>query len=166
MPQEEKPSVYVETTVVSYLTARGSRDLLLAAHQQVTLEWFRDQRENYALFVSDLVYMEAEKGNSDALTRRLEILDTCAVLAESKEVRELAGVYVQKLPFPSKAAVDALHMALATWHGMEYLLTWNCRHIANASIRRRLEEVNSQLGLPSPTICTPEELLYGSEYVD
>jgi hypothetical protein len=166
MPQEEQPSVYLETTVVSYLTARGSRDLLLAAHQQVTREWFREQREYYALSVSDLVYMEAEKGDLDAVRRRLEVLDTCAVLAETEEVRELAGVYARSLPLPPRAALDALHMALATWHRMEYLLTWNCRHIANASNRRRFEGVNSRLGLPSPTICTPEELLYGSEYLD
>ena len=166
MPQEEKPSVYLETTVVSYFTARDSRDLLLAAHQQITREWFREQRNHYALFVSDLVYLEAENGDADAVRRRIQVLDTCAVLAESGEIRQLADIYARGIPLPPRAAVDALHMALATWHRMEYLLTWNCRHIANASNRRRLEGLNTRLGLPSPTICTPEELLYGNEDLD
>lgn len=163
MSETGKPSAYLETSVVSYLTARDSRDFLLAAHQQLTREWFRDQRTHYALFVSDLVYQEAQSGDTDAVDRRLRMLDSCEVLAESEEIRQLAEIYIRDIPLPAKASVDAVHMALATWHRMEYLLTWNCRHIANACNRRRLEAINARVGLPSPTICTPEELLYGNE---
>ncbi|HIJ64442.1 MAG TPA: type II toxin-antitoxin system VapC family toxin [Candidatus Hydrogenedentes bacterium] len=162
----EKPRVYLETSVVSYLTARASRDLVVAAHQQITQEWWERERTHYVLFVSDLVHVEAGQGNPDAAQRRLALLEPLAVLEESEEIRELAELYAKEIPLPRRAAADALHMALAAWHEMDYLLTWTCQHIANGFVRRRLEEIDRTAAITSPTICTPEELLYGNQNMD
>ena len=164
--QYEKPKIYLETSVVSYLTARGSRDLLMMAHQQITREWWEQQRPHYALFVSDLVYLEAERGDSEAAKRRIEVIEGCGILEETDEVRDLAEMYIEEIPLLKRAGADALHMAMAAWHEMDYLLTWNCRHIANALITRRLAEINWEKGIFYPTICTPEELLHGNQDVD
>lgn len=154
-----KPKVYLETTIASYLTARTSRDLVVAAHQELTAEWWNQHRNRFRLFVSGLVLQEAGGGDQEAAARRLAELRGIAVLGLNDEVRELARRFLESGLIPAKAVEDAFHVAIATLHGMDYLLTWNCRHIANAEIIRRLVELCEELGYELPTLCTPEQLM-------
>ncbi len=154
-----KPAIYIETTIVSYLTARRSRDLIVAAHQQLTEEWWLGRRGDFELFISQSVLQEAAAGDPEAARRRLEVLDGLDLLDITAEVEDLAQSLVAKQMIPKKAAEDALHIAVATVHGMDYLLTWNCRHIANAELRNQLMERMAEQGRALPVICTPEELI-------
>lgn len=154
-----KPRVYLETTVVSYLTAWRSRELVMAANQEATREWWDDHRLNFDLFVSQAVVQEAVAGDVDAAGRRLDALKGIAELEITDAVRDLAKSLMAGVPLPEKAQIDALHIAVATVHGMDYLLTWNCHHIANARLRHQIQSVCEANGYPAPIICTPLELL-------
>jgi hypothetical protein len=154
-----KPRVYLETTIPSYLTAWPSPDVVMAGHQQTTREWWDTRRQDFELFVSQFVVDEAGLGDPDAARRRLESLAAVPLLDVSDEIYALANELVQGVPLPAKAAADSLHIAIATVHGMDYLLTWNCAHIANATLRGRIEMVCRDAGYEPPIICTPEELL-------
>jgi len=151
-----KPSVYVETSVLSYLAARPSRDLLVAAHQQVTHEWWSLARDRFALCVSEVVLDEAREGDPEAAARRLEFVGELPVLDFTGEVRPLAFAYQSRVSLPAEARVDLTHVALAVVHEIDYLVTWNCRHIANAQVIRRITEVNRELDRFMPLIVTPE----------
>jgi hypothetical protein len=153
-----KPTVYIETTVPSYLTAWPSRDLVRVGEQQVTRDWW-SQRSGYELRVSSLVLLECSDGDQDAATQRLAALDGVPVLAEMPEAESLAATLVRDVPLPPRAAADALHIAMAAVHGISYLLIWNCMHIANASLRPRIEALCRQAGYEPPVICTPRELM-------
>lgn len=153
-----KSKVYLETTIVSYLTATPSRDIVQAAHQQITREWW-ERRTRFDLFVSQVVISEAELGDGDAAKRRLAALKDIPQLDVDLAAADLAERFVESRTLPQKAAVDALHIAVAVVNGMDYVLTWNCKHIANAAIRRRIEQTCRAAGLRPPIICTPEELL-------
>ena len=152
-----KPKAYIETSIVSYLTAWQSRDLVLAAHQQVTRDWW-DSRGNFELFASQFVLDEAGAGDEAAAASRLAALADTAVLEVTEGAILLAEQLIAGGGLPSQARVDALHVAIAAVHGMDYLLTWNCRHIANAALRGKIEELCRQAGFEPPTICTPLEL--------
>lgn len=153
-----KPKSYIETTVISYLTARRSKYLIVAAHQQLTLDWWDLRRGYFDLFVSQSVVAEASAGDPEAADRRLAAIDSLALLDITAEAEELAlGLLAAKV-VPQKAAEDAIHISIATVHGMDFLLTWNCRHIANAEIRQRLVDSMLERGYLLPIICTPEEL--------
>jgi len=154
-----KPKVYVETTIVSYLTARPSRDLLTAAHQQVTREWWTERRSAFDLYISQFVISEARRGDRIAAEQRLEVLREIPLLAPREDAQALAKDLVTKGPIPQRAAADAAHIALAAVHGMEYLITWNCTHIANAEMRGEIEAICRARGLEPPILCTPEELM-------
>ena len=151
--------VYIETTVVSYLTARPNRDMVIGAHQQITHEWWDTRRQSYELCVSQLVRKEAGAGDSQAAQERLEVLKTMTLLETSAEALDLARELIQAGALPAKAADDALHIAVAATNGIPYLLTWNCRYLANATMRPVIENVCAGMGLKAPIICTPEELL-------
>jgi hypothetical protein len=153
-----KPKVYLETTVISYLTASPSRDIVQAAHQQISREWW-ERREDFDLFASQAVITEAGRGDAGAAARRLAALDDIAILEVTEDASRLAEAFIEQHALPAKAAVDALHIAVAVVMGMDYVLTWNCTHIANATIRPRIEEVCRKLGYEPPVICTPEELM-------
>lgn len=153
-----KPRVYVETSVISYLSARRSRDIIVAAHQEVTADWWQFRRPLFDLFVSQSVLAEAAAGDPDAAGRRLEVLADLAVLEITQDAQELASTLLSSAVVPPRATEDALHIAIATVHGMDYLLTWNCRHIANVEIRKKLATALADLGFEPPGICTPEEL--------
>ena len=153
-----KPKIYVETTIISYLAARPSRDLVVAAHQQITQEWWQTRRAEFDLFVSQIVVQESSAGDKDAAERRLAILEGIPVLEQSEEATALAQELVNQMALPEKAVVDALQIAIAGVSGMDYLLTWNCTHIANATLRNRIESVCRSNGYEPPVICTPEEL--------
>lgn len=154
-----KPKIYLETTIVSYLTARPSRDLIIAAHQQITQEWWEVRRRAFHLFISELVIREAGAGDEVAAQKRLDALKEIAPLELNEETLHLAEELVQRGPVPERSKEDALHIALATVHGMDYLLTWNCRHIANAEMRKGVISVCVSLGYEAPVIATPEELM-------
>lgn len=151
--------VYIETTVVSYLTARPSRDVVIAGHQQTTHEWWDTQRGSYELCVSQLVLQEAAAGDPRAAQERLAVLQDMTFLESTAAALALAKELIQAGALPAKAADDALHIAVAATQGVPYLLTWNCRHLANATMRPMIESVCTGIGLKAPIICTPEELL-------
>ena len=154
-----KPRVYLETTVISYLTARPSRDLRTAAHQHATQEWWRERRSEFNLYASQLVFEEAGQGDKAAALERLQILADVTLLAVTEEALTLAETIIGRGVMPAQAAVDAAHIAVATANAMEYLLTWNLKHIANAAVRGRVEALCRHEGYEPPVICTPEELL-------
>jgi hypothetical protein len=153
-----KEKVYVETSVLSYLTARKSRDPIVVAHQAVTRRWWR-RRKRFDLYCSQVVLREAKAGDAEAVRRRLAAVNEVPLLDISDPVKALAGVIAKVAALPKKAAEDALYIGLATVHGMDYLLTWNCRHIANAELRKTLAGVAYDHGYGAPVVCTPEELL-------
>jgi len=153
--------VYIETTVVSYLTARPSRDVVIAGHQQVTHEWWDTCRANYELCVSQLVLDESGAGDAEAAQERLSVLGPMLVLETTEDALDLAKELLQTGALPAKAAADALHIAVATTKVVPFLLTWNCRHLANAAMRPVIEAVCKVKGYQAPIICTPEELLEG-----
>ena len=137
--------------------------MVTAAHQQLTHQWWADRRSAFDLYVSQLVIDEAAAGDSEMAARRLAVLDGIPLLAASEDARTLAEELVRKGPVPPKAATDAAHIALATVHGVEYLLTWNCTHIANAEMRVGIESVCRSRGFEPPILCTPEELMGGQD---
>lgn len=152
-------TVYLETSIFSYLTGRPSRNVVINAHQQLTRKWWNTQRSNFELFISPLVIQEVAVGNTEMVQRRLEIVQGLSVLAVTLEATELAEQLVHHGPLPPKAEVDALHIGVATAHGIEYLLTWNCKHIANARMRSQIERICRSRGYEPPVMCTPEELM-------
>ncbi|MBS3733748.1 MAG: type II toxin-antitoxin system VapC family toxin [Phycisphaerae bacterium] len=154
-----RPSVYLETTVVSYYTALPSRDIVVLAHQQLTAEWWHRHMHDYEVLVSALVLEEAAQGNEAAAQRRLEAMEDFPVLEITQEAENLASVYKDQIAVLADSGRDALHLAIASASGADYLVTWNCRHIARAIVRRELEGINDQQGIATPTVCTPEELL-------
>jgi hypothetical protein len=152
-------SVYLETTIPSYLAARPSRDLVVAAHQQLTVDWWQTRRGTFDLYVSELVLQEASLGDPDLAARRLGHLTDIPTLAITPPAQTLAESLVGSGLLPSNASADALHIGIAAANGVDYLLTWNIRHLANAATRRRIEEACRAAGLEAPVLCTPEELM-------
>lgn len=154
-----KPQVYIETTIVSYYASRPSRDLVVAAHQELTREWWDRDRVRYSVFCSEIVRREAGGGDPDAAAKRLAMLEGVPVLSLEEEALELAAGLKERGLVPVEYGEDALHIALAVIHGMDYLLTWNCRHIASARMRLPTIHTVEELGYECPSICTPEELM-------
>lgn len=154
-----KPRLYLETTIVSYLVARPSRDLVLAADQQVTREWWESQRHRYDIHLSEIVLNEAGCGDATMARQRLDLLKPFPVLAAEPEVGDLADALIHGGPLPPRAADDATHIAYSAVHGVHFLLTWNCRHIANPAMARRIAQICRAHGFEVPVICTPAILL-------
>lgn len=157
------PTVYLETTIPSYLTARPSSNLIVAGEQEITRRWWDTRRTGFRLFVSELVRNEADRGDLEASERRLEIIDAIDYLEIDEAVLDLTGRLLEGGYFPERFSTDAGHIAMAARHGMEYLLTWNCRHIANAEMIRRVSHNISEAGYYVPVICTPRELMGGED---
>lgn len=155
--------VYLETTIPSYLTARMSRDIIVAAQQQLTHEWMNEAAFHYELFISEAVLDECKAGDAEAARRRVEVIEHIPVLRISDEVVRLALVYHKLLDIPEKAKVDALHLSAAVIYEMDYLLTWNCKHLAHGEIRTKLHRYNKEHGLHEPVIVTPQELMRRDE---
>lgn len=153
--------VYLETSFLGYLTSRLSRDLIVAGHQQITHEWWDTRRSSFELYTSQRVIDEASAGDEQAAQERLAILKDVPLLDLNEEVALLAEQLLTEGPFPEVAAGDAIHVAVATVHGIDFLLTWNCRHIANAEIARKATPICASKGYDIPRICTPEELMGG-----
>lgn len=155
-----KRKIYIETSVISYLTARPSKTIIGAAHQQITLAWW-EQRADYELLVSQSVWQECAAGDPEAAQKRLAALEGMSVLAITQDMIRLAESLIEQAIIPAKAIEDALHITVSTLHHVDFLLTWNCRHIANPVIQEKIAVYLEQLGLFLPIICTPEELLGG-----
>jgi len=153
--------LYVETSIVSYLTARPSRDVIRAARQELTWEWWERRREAFDLYASRLVVEEAEEGDQVAAQRRLEALAGIPLLDLRDEVGQLAAALIAEGPLPRAATDDAVHLALATVYEMDFLLTWNCRHLANAELTEPVANFLRARGYRPPVVCTPEELMGG-----
>lgn len=154
-----KPSVYVETSIVSYLTARPSRDLIIAAQQAITREWWRDAPERFVLVASELVLEEAAEGDPGAAHARLAALEMVVRLDTTEDAAALTRRLLKTGAFPPKAAADAAHVGVAASNRVNYLLTWNLRHIAGAVARSRIEHECRKAGYKPPVICTPNELM-------
>jgi len=153
------PTVYIETSIVSYLRTRPSSQVIAAARQLMTRRWWDDERQNYELVTSQFVLDEAAKGDTELATNRLESLADIPLLELPDEVATLAHELVSNAILPRKALLDALHICIASFHGIEFLLTWNCTHIANARLLPRVRRFLAQRGHGMSEVCTPEELL-------
>ena len=159
-----KPTVYVETSVVSYLVGWLNRnDIQVAAHQEVTRRWWAERRGDFELFASPAVVDEAADGDPQLAAERLRFLQEMTLLGVSNRAHELKAELLRHTQIPAAADTDALHIAIAAVHGIEYLVTWNCKHIANAVTLPGVYEACRSLGYEPPFVCTPYELL-GESY--
>ena len=152
-------SVYIETTIPSYLAARPSRDLIVAARQQTTHDWWQTAPERFDLSVSEAVLQEIRAGDPETAARRIEFVRGLPVLDINDEVDLLVELYEKRLGLPSRAKTDIVHIAVSVFYELDYLATWNCAHIANGHVIRRLMAVNNELGRFTPILLTPDELL-------
>lgn len=152
-------TVYIETSVVSYLAALPARDLLVAAWQRATLQWWQKRRSDFELCTSQLVLDESSEGHPEAAERRRHSLAEIPILPITNAVSDLATSLLKEGALPEKAADDALHLAIAAYHGVDYLLTWNCRHLDNAEMKPVMRSVCAVHGYLCPEICTPLELM-------
>ncbi len=159
----DQKSVYIETSIVSYLTARPSSNLLAAAWQKTTADWWETRRRHFALYASGVVLDEAARGHAEASARRIRALADIPILDLTDEARGLSKVLLQEAALPSKALNDSLHIAVAAVHGLDYLLTWNFRHLDNAELKPAIRRLCIMKGYACPEICTPQELMGGSE---
>jgi predicted nucleic acid-binding protein len=152
-------TVYIETSIVSYLRQRTSTQIVAAARQIITQRWWNQKRIDYQLVLSQFVIDEASAGHPDLAAQRLESLSGIPRLPHTPEIDEIAREIMSRAILPPKAEVDALHIATVAHHRIQYLLTWNCKHIANANILPRIHRLLADMGIPIPILCTPEELL-------
>ncbi|XCN71237.1 MAG: type II toxin-antitoxin system VapC family toxin [Candidatus Electrothrix aestuarii] len=151
--------VYIETSIVSYLTARPSSNLIAAAWQKETIDWWESEKQRFKLYISEVVIEEAGRGNADAASRRLSALDGLEIFKINKEIVALSKILIQDGGIPKKALDDALHVAIASVHAVEFLLTWNCRHTNNAEMKPKIRKIIEAHGFQSPEIATPIELM-------
>jgi len=151
--------IYIETTVVSYLTAKPSRDILVAGHQDATRELWSRLSSKYEAYISALVFEEAGRGDKDQARMRLEAIKSLAMLAVDDEARLLAERIILRKAVPPEYPEDALHIAIAAVNGMEVILTWNFAHLNNPFIRKLVRRAVEDEGYECPEICSPEELM-------
>ena len=154
-----KESVYLETTVISYFTSRPSRDIIALARQEITREWWPKSINRFDIFISEVVIEEARTGDPEAARKRMEELKDFPHLELNDDVEKLTQLYMEKLDIPEKSFRDAAHLAVASVHGIDYLVTWNCTHLANGEIIKKLMKLNAAFSIHTPIICTPEELM-------
>jgi len=154
-------SIYIETSIISYLVARPSNNLISAARQKITYDWWETERKEYRIFISELVLAECSRGDEKAVKLRIEIIKDISILKITKECIELAQFFFEKASLPERARDDALHIAIATHYKIAFLLTWNFRHLANAHFIRKLQKISFNENLVIPTICTPQEIING-----
>ena len=152
-------SVYIESSVISYLTARPSRDLVIAGHQAVTAEWWDKHRLRYDVYVSPLVVEEISAGDASAAQERLRAIADIPSVTIAADAELLAFVLLASNAVPANSIRDALHIAISASQGIDYLITWNFRHINNASTRTMVANIVSSSGLICPVLCSPEELM-------
>lgn len=153
-----KPVVYIESSVVSYLVARLSRDVVVAGRQALTQDWWENERTRFDLRVSALVEDEVSRGDPSAAERRLAIIEEIPILAATEDARHLSERLIAEKVIPVGSEDDALHIAIASTQGADYLLTWNFKHINNAETKNLITKIVESLGYVCPTLCSPEEL--------
>lgn len=156
-------TVYIETSIISYLASRPSRDIIVAGHQTVSYAWWQEQRKNFSCHVSQVVLDEAGAGDPEQAHIRMQLIADLPVIAITPESEFLVTAIMKDNILPPRAVQDAAHIAVAAVSGMDYLLTWNCAHLANAQIVRRVAATCAANGYSIPFICTPEELM-GENY--
>jgi len=154
-----KKTIYIETSIISYLTARPSDNLLAAACQKITIDWWNTQRNRFELYASEIVLEEAAQGDNQAAQKRLKELEGISLLSITDSAVALSGKFLDEGPLPQKALGDALHIAVSAVNAMDYLLTWNCRHIDNAETKPIIRSICALEGYSCPEICTPQELM-------
>jgi hypothetical protein len=137
-----KPTVYIKTSVIGYLTSRPSRDLIVAGHQQITAEWWERDLPKFDAMISLIVLDEISRGDRDAADKRMKVVAGMRLLPVDAAVQSLASKYFVELGLPENGRVDAVHLAVSAFHAVDYLVTWNCRHIANGRVMRKLAELN------------------------
>jgi len=152
-------SVYLETTVIGHIAGRDHSDPLVATRQQITRDWWRSEAARFEVFISQVVLEECSHGDPTAAAERLAVVNDVDLLEASDEVDDLVDALIAEKAVPASEPRDAFHIAVAAVNGVDYLLTWNCKHIANATLRSRIEKVCRGSGYEPPTICTPEELV-------
>ena len=153
------PTVYIESTVISYYTGKPSRDLIVAAHQELTREWWETILPKCSPFISQFVLDEISRGDQEAVNKRIKAVEGIPLLEVVEPIVNLGLEYFDTIGVPEKARTDAFHIAIAVYHGLDYLVTWNCTHIAGARVRGIIEKINDEHEFDSPIICTPEELM-------
>jgi hypothetical protein len=158
-----KPRLYLETTIPSYLVSKPSRDLITAAHQQMTHQWWEARLTDFEVYISQFVLDEAGAGDVDMAAKRLELLVGFPVLDATPGALNLARALVERGAIPPRKATDAAHVAIATVHHMQFLMTWNCAHLANAEVLAQVQAICGVLGYAAPIVCTPEALLGGQD---
>ena len=152
-------TVYIESSIISYLRQKPSSDVITAARQLLTTRWWINERAGYELVISQYVLDEIAAGDPTLAAERLAAVDGMPVLPPAREIPSIASAIMDRAILPAKAQVDALHIAVVAHHRINFLLTWNCSHIANARILPKIYSVLQEMQLPLPIICTPEELL-------
>jgi len=152
-------TVYIESSVISYLTSRPSRDLVTAARQTITLEWWDERKSEYEVYISVLVEEEISRGNPTEADRRLSAVEEIPALDISDPANALAKNLIKQKAVPENSEEDALHIAIAAFSGIDYLLTWNFKHINNAETKTAIIKVVESHGLVCPILCSPEELV-------
>lgn len=156
-------SVYIETTIPSYLISRQNNDIIVAGHQIITSEWWDKYRPSFELYTSEIVIQEIQKGDPDYAFQRLNLMKDIPLLKFDTNVIDIIKKYQEYFHFPDKLINDFFHISYAVYYEIDYLLTWNCKHIANAHMKKQLRSYNETIGLFTPNICTPEELIDSNE---
>ncbi len=151
-----KSTVYIETSIISYYTARPSRNLVMAGHQQITRDWWEKYQTLFNITISVLVLEDAKGGDPSAAKKRLEAVKEFPVLNISEPAEYLASGLIKSGAVPAKCPEDALHIALAAVNGIDFLLTWNFKHINNAQMKFKIRKIIEEYGYECPVICTPE----------
>ena len=159
-------TVYIETSIISYLRPRPSAQVVMAARQILTHRWWNGERSKYELVASQYVVDEASAGDPSLASERLESLDGIALLPLDPAIAQIADEIMNRAILPSRARTDALHIAMVAHHRIQYLLTWNCRHIANATMLPRIRRLLNDFSIPIPIICTPEEMMNDDSETD
>lgn len=150
--------VYLETSIISYLVSKPSKDVIVLSHKLLTEEWWEKSSNNYDLYISEPTIYEISKGDKKYSDKRLELIKNIKVLDAEEGIKDLIRIYMKHYKLSKKFELDITHIAYSVYYGMDYLLTWNCKHIANAHFRVQISNFNRDNGFNIPEICTPEEL--------
>jgi len=156
---KKKPTLYLETTIPSYLAARPSSDIIIAGRQRITHDWWNEERQCFQIYISQAVLIEAQAGDQNAALIRAGYLEGLQILPLINEIETISKEYLSALDIPKKSALDAVHIAFSVIYNLDYLLTWNCKHLAHGEVRKKLKRYNDSVGLQTPEIVTPNELM-------
>lgn len=162
----DKIKIYLESSVISYYANRRSRNLIVAAYQEITQEWWENELPKHDAYISQFVIEEIERGDTNQAANRMKAIADFPLVELSEQVLELAERYLAELSIPRKSRIDAFHIAAAVVNGMDFIVSWNFHHIANVFVKEKIRKINDSLGVLTPEICTPEELVDEKENQD